>query len=166
VESAEYVWQVAHYPLLLASITPSNVAGVLFPGGGFGYVLSAGLAANPPDEHPHQHWGRAFNLAHHPRPDKMKFFGVLFIILGIMLLLAAFLTASQVYDAFYIPPAATDPAWPQATGLRRASQLADNALLAYLGIAAVFSLAFIGQGSVMYSVGDLHDKIDDLKHGR
>jgi hypothetical protein len=96
---------------------------------------------------------------------KMKFFGVLFIILGIMLIVLAFLTASQIYDAFYLP-AANDSTWPQVSGLRAPSQLADNALLAYLGLAALLSIAFIGQGSVMYSVGDLHDKIDDLKHGR
>jgi hypothetical protein len=165
MERSQQAGQIAHHPLLLAGITPSNVAGVLFSGGGFGHVLSACLAANSPDEHPHQHWGRAFNLTHHSRPDKMKFFGVLFIILGIIIFAGGLMTTGYAFQAAYIPNPTPIPmpGVPQLTGGQPIrSDIGESAALIYVVGATVLGLLMVAQGTLFYTVGDINEKIDDL----
>jgi len=95
----------------------------------------------------------------------MKFFAIVFIILGILLIFAGIFSANSVYQFAYIPDPtpALEPGTPQLTGGIQPYSTTGSwaALGSTIGI-SLLGLAFIAQGTLFYTVGDINEKMDAL----
>jgi len=96
----------------------------------------------------------------------MKFFGVLFIALGVIVFFGGFMTAGYAFQAAYIPNPTPIPmpGVPQITpsGQPAPSTIGENAALIYILGAAVLGVVMIAQGTLFYTVGDINEKLDRL----
>lgn len=95
----------------------------------------------------------------------MKFFGVLFVILGVLLIVGSIFFASASYQFAYIPDPTpiSQPGTPQLTGGIQPYSTTGSwaALGSTIGI-SLLGLAFIAQGTLFYTVGDMNEKMDAL----
>lgn len=95
----------------------------------------------------------------------MKFFGVLFVIVGIILLGLSFYAAAMAYRIAYIPdpPSPIEPGTPLvvAVGPAYSSLGSDAALYAFL-FTVIMGVLHIATGMLFYTVGEINEKIDRL----
>lgn len=95
----------------------------------------------------------------------MKFFAVVFIMLGVLVMFGGIFSAPNAYQFAAIPNPipAPEPGVPQLTGGASVySSVGSNFALVYVVGAVLLGLAFIAQGTLFYTVGDINEKIDIL----
>lgn len=95
----------------------------------------------------------------------MKFFAVVFILLGVLVMFGGLVTAAEAYQFAAVPnpTPAPEPGVPQLTGGAPVySSLGSNFALVYVLGAVLLGLGFIAQGTLFYTVGDINEKIDLL----
>jgi len=96
----------------------------------------------------------------------MKFFGVFFVILGVIIFAGGLMGAGFTFQAAYIPNPTPIPmpGVPQITGTGEParSDIGDSAALIYILGATFLGLVLIAQGTLFYTVGDINEKLDML----